>query len=270
MNAGPDVERRISAWLAEEVPTRAPDRILPAVFQRSHHATQRRFGVVWRSLPMNSNAWRLAAAAVVGVLIIGAGAALLGRSSPGDIGGPGPTPSPSPTPPAYPTSGVVAPGTYLVRPPDAPAYTVTMPAGWQGGGEPVKNDGTSASLANQPLRNATTPTDVTLGGYSGKYLELTVPIDLDFATCSQDPGQGPASPHFFVSWVGLTPNDTMGYSAPRSHDRSWILDVAGVRVLLDAIDFPDATAQDRAELQSIIDSIQISPIATGPSPTASP
>lgn len=255
---------------------------------------------------MHSNVWRTAAAAAFALLIIAAGAYLFGRA-PGGTGGPGPIPSPSPSPQPYPTSGLVAPGTYLVRPPDAPAYTVTMPADWQAGGEPVKNDGTPASLAlmtwrvgnvsadpcqwvgnllnppvgptvddlatalaNQPRRSATTPMDVSLGGYSGKYLELTVPIDLDFATCSQDPGQGPTSPHFFVSWVGLTTDETMGFARPGSHDRIWILDVNGVRLLLDAVDFPAATAQDRGELQSIIDSIHIEPMAPTPSPSTSP
>ena len=59
MNAGPDVERRISSWLAEEVPTRAPDRILPAAFERTRHTHQRRFGAAWRSITMNRT-WQLA------------------------------------------------------------------------------------------------------------------------------------------------------------------------------------------------------------------
>ena len=50
MNAGPDVERRISDWLAEEVPTRAPDRILPATFERSRQTRQRHLGAAWRTL----------------------------------------------------------------------------------------------------------------------------------------------------------------------------------------------------------------------------
>ncbi len=77
MNAGPDVERRISDWLAEQTPTRAPDRILPATFERTRHARQRRFGAAWRSISMNRT-WQLATAAVVGLLIIGLGAVFIG------------------------------------------------------------------------------------------------------------------------------------------------------------------------------------------------
>ena len=189
--------------------------------------------------------------------------------------------------------------------PGYPAITVTMPAGWQSNGGPVKNEGTRSSLtlmpwivgnitsdpcqwnsdsalspsqtalleppvgptvddlatalANQPLRDATTPTDVTIDGYTGKSLELTIPADLDFATCSGG---------FFVGWVGPTADDTMGFATPGSHDRIWILDVEGVRLVLDAIDFPEASAQDRAELQGIVDSIQLEPAAPAPASPA--
>ena len=77
MNAGPDVERRISSWLADEIPIRAPDRILPAAFDRTRHTQQRRFGVAWRTITMNRT-WQLVTAAVVGVLLIGLGAVWLG------------------------------------------------------------------------------------------------------------------------------------------------------------------------------------------------
>ena len=88
MNAGPDVERRISAWLAEEVPTRAPDLILPAAFERTRRTHQRRFGAAWRTITMNRT-WQLATAAVVGILLIGAGAVWIGGSN--GIGTPVPT-----------------------------------------------------------------------------------------------------------------------------------------------------------------------------------
>ena len=308
MNAGPDVERRISSWLAEEVPTRAPDRILPAAFERTRHTHQRRFGAAWRSITMNRT-WQLATAAVVGVLIIGLGAVWIGGS--GGVGGPsGPTPSPTPAPSPFPSSGDVEPGTYVLQGSGSPSITLTMPAGWQSdNGQPVKNNGTSASLTlmpwivsnitsdpcqwnsdpalspsqialleppvgptvddlasalvKQPLRNATTPTDVTIDRYLGKSLELTIPADLDFATCSGG---------FFVSWVGATADETMGFAGPGSHDRVLILDVDGVRLVLDAIDFPGARAGDRAELQAIVDSIQIEPVSATPSasPAGSP
>ena len=308
MNVGPDVERRISAWLADEASTRAPDRILPATFERTRRTNQRRFGAAWRTITVNRT-WQLATAAVVGVVIIGLGAVWLG--GPPGIGGPSPTPSPTPSPLPYPTSGLVEPGSYVLELPGVPAITLTVPAGWEfgGAGGPVKNDGTARALglsswivgniyadpcqwgdglleppvgtsvddladalAKQPMRNGTTPTAVTVDGYDGKYLELTIPADLDFATCSKVPGASASTPGAFVSWVGPAGDDYMGFAGPGSHDRVWILDVDGVRLVLDATDFPQATAADRAELQSIIDSIQIQPLSATPSasPTASP
>lgn len=41
------------------------------------------------------------------------------------------------------------------------------------------------------------------------------------------------------------------------HDRLWILDVDGVRLVIDAFSFPGASAADHAEIQEIVDSIRI-------------
>jgi hypothetical protein len=311
MNAGPDVERRISAWLADEVPTRAPDRLLPVTFERTRHTHQRRFGAAWRAITMNRT-WQLATAAAASVLIVGLGAFWLGRSGGnGVIGGPqpssAPTPSPTPRPSPYPTAGAVAPGRYVLAFPNTPSITFTVPAGWGfgGGGGPTKNEGSTRAmalsswlvanvygdpcqwgdgfmqppvgpsvddlanaLARQPLRSGTPPTAVTVAGYTGKYLELTTPWDLDPSRCSKLPGAGATAPGFFVTWVDPD-GGYMGFAGPGSRDRVWILDVRGERFVLAASEFRDATAQDRSELQSIIDSIGIEPLEATPSSSAS-
>ncbi len=41
-------------------------------------------------------------------------------------------------------------------------------------------DGLASALARQPLRNATPPTDVVLGGVRGKYLQWSVPSEIAF------------------------------------------------------------------------------------------
>ena len=64
-----------------------------------------------------------------------------------------------------------------------------------------------AALAAQSMRNATTPTNVTLGGYRGQYLEWSVPGDMvvtgdaDFAGCDVEPSNGQRD---FVSWYRET------------------------------------------------------------------
>lgn len=125
MNAGPDVERRISDWLAEEVPTRAPDRILPATFERSRHTRQRRFGAAWRTITMNRT-WQLATAAVVGGLFIGLGAVWLGGASGPGGQTPAASPTPSPTPTAVPVPSFAA---RFVSP--LHGYSVGLPADWK-------------------------------------------------------------------------------------------------------------------------------------------
>jgi len=135
MNAGPDVERLISDWLADEAPARAPDRILVTAAYRSAHTRQRRFGAVRRSVPDMKISWQLAAAAVVGILVIALGAAYLGRNASGGVGGgPAATPTPSPTATATesvaPTPGPTVPSLTQTFTSSLHGYSIKYPADW--------------------------------------------------------------------------------------------------------------------------------------------
>jgi hypothetical protein len=307
MTPNTDFDLLARTWL-QDGPTTMPDRSLQAALDEVHLTSQRRFGAAWRTLRMNSKTWRIAVAAAFAVLIVAAGAYFLGRT-PGGTGVTGPSPSPSPTPQVFPSDGFAEPGTYSFSFTGLPSITFTVPAGWRNGGAggPTKNDGSTSALglspwivgnlpvdpclwadgmlqppvgpsvddlanalARMPRRNGTAPSAVTLGGLQGKYLELSIPADLDFATCSQVPGTGSVSPHFFVTWVGPAGDDYNGFASPGSKNRVWILDDAGVRFVLDATTFPDASAADRAELQAIIDSIRIGPVTPASPATSSP
>jgi hypothetical protein len=48
-------------------------------------------------------------------------------------------------------------------------------------------DGLAAVLAGRPLRNATAPVAVSVGGYHGKFLEWSVPSNVNFSDCDRDP-----------------------------------------------------------------------------------
>ena len=74
-------ELSLKDYLAEQTPTRAPDRILPAAFERSRHTRQRRFGAAWRATQMNGNAPKFAMAAVIGLLVLVAGGIYIGNNS---------------------------------------------------------------------------------------------------------------------------------------------------------------------------------------------
>jgi hypothetical protein len=95
------------------------------------------------------------------------------------------------------------------------------------------------ALAKHPLLDTTTPVDVTLAGYSGKYLDLLVPADI-----SQCDVYRPWEPGLYSQGPGH-----------RWH--LWVLDVAGIRVVVQSMDYAGTSAQRRTELQAIVDSIQI-------------
>lgn len=213
----------------------------------------------------------VAAAAVIAVALLGAAVLRNGL----DVGG-GPESTPLPTPSQ---GGSI----YLITNDEGVRVTLTVPDGWFPAGWYVSNgdagptltgiqiwavgnvyadpcrwrgalmdppvgptvDDLAQALAEQPTRGATT-SDVTLDGFAGKLVELTVPADISLADC--DGGQ-------FYSWEGRF------HQGPGQHDDVYILDVDGTRLVIDALSFPGSSATDRAELQQMLDTIQIEPPA---------
>jgi hypothetical protein len=98
------------------------------------------------------------------------------------------------------------------------------------------------ALAAHPLFDVTTPVDVTLGGFSGKYLDLQVPSDIS------------ACPESYYPWV-----PAFYAQGPNHRWHIWSLDVDGVRVVIQNGDFAGTLPGDLAEMHAIIDSIQIQP-----------
>jgi hypothetical protein len=98
------------------------------------------------------------------------------------------------------------------------------------------------ALAAHPLLDVAIPVDTTLGGYSGKYLDLQVPSDISGCTAAYYPW----APAFYAQ-------------GPNHRWHIWSLDVDGVRVVIQSGDFPGTLRQDLAEMHSIIESIQIEP-----------
>jgi hypothetical protein len=110
-------------------------------------------------------------------------------------------------------------------------------------------DNLVTALTANPGYETNDPADVTLGGFSGKRIDVQVPADLDLATCSQ--GQ-------FWVW-NLGDGQTIYAQGPEGRFHLWILDVEGSRVLVMTHDFPGTPPDDQAELQAIVDSISIEP-----------
>jgi hypothetical protein len=97
------------------------------------------------------------------------------------------------------------------------------------------------ALVDHPLLDVTPPVDVALAGYSGSYLELQVPDDI--SACER---YRPIAEHIYAQ-------------GPGQRWRMWVLDVDGVRMLIEINDFATTPAARLAEAQAIIDSIVITP-----------
>src|SRR4029453_9491568 len=111
-------------------------------------------------------------------------------------------------------------------------------------------DGLVAGLASQKSRHATAPTDVTLDGFTGKYMELAGADRNDLGDCHGGP---------FRSWVD-PPLEGVRWLDPGQRDLLWIVDVDGSRLVIDAALGPDTTPQDRADRIQMVESIRIEPV----------
>ena len=182
---------------------------------------------------------------------------------------------------AAPRNGPLNPGTYRIA--AGVPITFVLPAGWQGveglavikHGDPPRTafasgqvnniyvdactdhklktppvgptvDDLATAIATQRSISARPPTDVTVDGYSGKMVEVTVPGDL--TKCSNG-----------EFWLWGSVEGERFTKSPNEVDRIWILDVNGKRATFVTAVQPSASVAERNELQAIVDSIQIEP-----------
>jgi hypothetical protein len=132
------------------------------------------------------------------------------------------------------------------------------PCHWSSGGLALTGsnptvDQLATALSQQVGRNGSTPVDVTLGGYSGKKVDLSVPTDFDKRTCDS---------LLFKTWLEGGPNGggDGGYVyGPGQRNTVYILDVNGTPLVIDTMYMPTATAADKAELQAVLDSVSFEP-----------
>jgi hypothetical protein len=137
-------------------------------------------------------------------------------------------------------------------------YTVSQVCGGSGPDAPTGPDiptGTTVdefvtALVDHPDLDVTSPVDVTLGGYSGQYLELRAPAN----TTTDELGPDPSGCNYYFVW-----EPGIYAQGPNALWRIWVLDVNGVRVVIRSDSFPGTTSQVQAQLQAIVNSIQIEP-----------
>ena len=121
-----------------------------------------------------------------------------------------------------------------------PSVQVNPPVG------PTVDDLASA-WASMPGFNATAASDVTVDGFDGKYIELTVP-DYNEKDCTYG---------MFNLLREAGSHGDYWAQGPNQHHQLWILDVDGTRLVIGATYFPNTSQQDRADLKEILNSIQI-------------
>jgi hypothetical protein len=224
------------------------------------------------SLPTPAR-YGLVAAAILAAAVVGA--AYFGRGE--NVGGPQPTQTATPSPLSFDDHqrGALAPGAYFTT---VAGHRITfpVPTGWVknvvpsvvwtdssearvgfatmdnvfidpcrpdlGEHDPAVGptvDDLAAALGSLPGVEATT-TDATLSGFSWKRVDLNVPSE--FGDCVPEGGEA------------LLSSD--GPLEPGIH-QVWILDVDGTRLVIVAVERPGALDRQAAELQAIVDSIQI-------------
>jgi hypothetical protein len=109
----------------------------------------------------------------------------------------------------------------------------------------------SEALAAQQLRASTDPVPVTVGGYDGLYVELTVPMDVDASAC---PG----------GVFGLWPGRAQRYQEILGQvDMVWIVDVDGQRLVFDAAHDANANPGKVAELEEMVATAAFAPAEGG-------
>jgi len=124
---------------------------------------------------------------------------------------------------------------------------------------PTVDDMATALTQLEPFELTKPPTAVTAWGFSGRYLELTVP-DIDFEVRDDGNIFPDCADDELWSWIGPPLSFAYhGYSEPGQAEEIWLLDIDGQRLMIVAATSPGSSQADLAELRSILDSIEIVP-----------
>ena len=112
------------------------------------------------------------------------------------------------------------------------------------------------ALVDQVNSDASTPVDLTIGGYPAKRVDMSIPPGLDTQTCDE--------PSVLIRiWADAAANDYYAIPADLQgkdfESRVYIVDVEGERVVIRAGYAADYAAGDIAELDAMIASIRFEP-----------
>lgn len=116
----------------------------------------------------------------------------------------------------------------------------------------------ATALVDQELTDSTEPSSATLGGHPATYVRLSVPEDLDVSNCDSVQiaefrffkGPGEERTGSSVWWLGAA-------DAPGLIGEIWATEFNGMRVVVNAAYFTDATQAEVDEIHGIIESIAL-------------
>lgn len=101
------------------------------------------------------------------------------------------------------------------------------------------------AIAGHPAWEAGEPADVTLDGYEGKLVRLAIPSDAEVTDSSP----------FYLS-VDANGGQLWGWEPGQIFD-TYILDVGGQRLVIQALHYPATSESDLAALGAVVNSIQL-------------
>jgi hypothetical protein len=107
--------------------------------------------------------------------------------------------------------------------------------------DPTSADSFVDALVAHPLLDVNEPKAISLGGFEGQYVEVRAPADI--SSCA---AYRPWEPGLYAQ-------------APLELRRNWAIDVAGTRLVVGVTEYPSTSAADRAEMESIVNSIRFLP-----------
>lgn len=103
------------------------------------------------------------------------------------------------------------------------------------------------AMVSHPDWPTSPPTDVTIDGYAGKVIRMTLPPDLEI------PGSG------FLLFQDAQGGVRWAFEQGQIID-FYIIDVDGQRLVLELFSYPDTPAEDLAARQAVVDALQLAPL----------
>jgi hypothetical protein len=156
--------------------------------------------------------------------------------------------------------GTGAPGGVAIQFDDVTALNGD-PCGWSGPADdisvgPAVDDLVDALVA-QTAYEVSDPVDVTIGGYSGKRIDIVHPTEPFTGETADTPGCDDGNYRIW-STIAHGP-DGIYAQGPANRWQANVLDVDGTRLVIVVQDFPGTSADDRAAMDAIIGSLVIEP-----------